>query len=103
MWAVLILAVLGMPVLIALSSIWRGYVLTVLWGWFIVPAFGAHPLSVPLAIGISMLVGMLTMHKNGKEAEKEMGAGTAIATSVGLAVLVPLAALGSGWVVHLFV
>lgn len=43
-----------------LGSIWRGYVLSVLWAWFIVTTFGAKPLSIAAAIGVSCVVGFLT-------------------------------------------
>ena len=29
------------------SVIWNGYVLSILWGWFFVPALGLPPLSIP--------------------------------------------------------
>lgn len=44
---------------LAFSSIWSGYVITMLWRWFIVPAFGAPAISIPVAIGMSLLVRML--------------------------------------------
>ena len=39
-------------------TIWRGYVLSVLWAWFIVPLFGLPALSIPLAIGLMVIVSM---------------------------------------------
>lgn len=35
--------------------VWRGYALSVLWGWFMAPAFGLPLLSIPMAIGIGVL------------------------------------------------
>ena len=40
--------------------IFRGWVLSILWGWFIVPSFGLPPLSIAAAIGLSLLTGYLT-------------------------------------------
>lgn len=94
-----ILAVLGFPVVIAIASMWRGYVLSILWAWFVVPLFGLPQLSIPLAIGISLIVGMLTNHRTGREVEKKGGLGNAI----GLSVFVPALFLLMGWLVHMFV
>ena len=41
-------------------SIVRGAVLVLLWDWFIVPKFGLPHLGIIDALGISMLVGLLT-------------------------------------------
>ena len=96
-----LLVVLGIPgfaTLIALAAVWRGYVLSVLWGWFMVPGFGVGPLSIPLAIGLSMLIGMLTNHRTMKETEdpdKKWYPLLAITLS-------PLLALVLGWVTKQF-
>lgn len=42
------------------TTIWNGYVLSILWGWFIVPTFEAPTLSVGYAIGFTMIVSYLT-------------------------------------------
>lgn len=47
---------------IVIGSIWRGYVLSVLWAWFIVTTFGAKPISIAAAIGVSCVVSILTFH-----------------------------------------
>ena len=99
---VLLFGALGLPVLIALSALWRGYVLSVLWGWFVVPAFGLPALSVPLAIGLSLIVSFLTMHKTGNEAEKDRELSEAFIHSVVVAALVPAFVLFAGWVVTKF-
>lgn len=59
----------GLAALIAAAAIWRGYALSILWGWFIVPAFGAAHLSIPLAIGVSLIATALTNHRTYKEVE----------------------------------
>jgi len=43
-----------------LVALWRGFVLSVLWGWFIVPFFGLSPISVPLGAGLSLMIAVLT-------------------------------------------
>lgn len=57
-----VLAVLIAAPLITLVVIWDGYVLSVLWGWFLVPAFGLPALSIPMAIGLSAVATLLTTH-----------------------------------------
>lgn len=50
------------------SMMWKGYVLSVLWGWFAVTALYAPPLSVPAAIGITVMINFTT-NKVGREAK----------------------------------
>lgn len=55
-----ILALIGAIALIPLSSIWYGYVLSVVWGWFITPTLGAPRLSIPAAIGVAAAIRFIT-------------------------------------------
>lgn len=96
--AVILLAVLGVPALL-----WRGYVLTILWGWFIVPLFGVPALSIPLAIGLSLTVAFLTSQRTGNETTEKKSEGEKLLTSLILCAAWPLIALGVGWVVQRFV
>ena len=79
------------------AAVLEGWVLTVLWGWFIVPAFGVPGLRIPYAIGLALLVGMLT-HRVRKE---EHQPDTAHVLAHGL--VMPFLYLGLGWFVKLFV
>lgn len=90
----------GIVALLVLSSLLRGYTLSVLWGWFMVPTLGLPHLSVVQAIGIAMVVSFLTYHDTSDIPKKERSTGEAIASGVSLAVLYPLIALLFGWVVH---
>lgn len=47
-------------VLLAISAICSGYVLSILWGWFIVSTFNLPQLSVAPAIGLVMVISYLT-------------------------------------------
>lgn len=84
-----------------LGVIWRGYVLTVLWAWFIVPTFKLPTLATAPAIGLAAIVSYMqptcaTPERNEKtSAEKLSGY---LARMFGT----PLAALGFGWIVHKF-
>lgn len=91
--AFLILAV------IPLSVIVNGYVLTVLFKWFLVP-LGLAPISIPTAIGIAMIVSYLTYKIDTNKPEKTLNDALA---DLGAAIVVkPLAALAGGYIVTLF-
>jgi hypothetical protein len=90
-------ALIGIPALLAVTAIWRGYVLSILWGWFAVPAFGLPTLSIPLAIGLALIVGYLTADSTLER--KRQGFGAAMAVSL----LGPAFVLLVGWIVSRFV
>lgn len=92
----LILLIPGFCLLIAASAVWRGYVLSILWGWFMVPAFGLPALTVPLAIGLSLVVGFLTAHRLKKDKDFEWG------WAIGNMIFAPAMVLLIGWIVTRF-
>lgn len=47
-----------------------GFVLSRLWGWFVVPQFGVKPLSVLAALGLATTVNFVTVRVGLKEDEK---------------------------------
>lgn len=100
-----VLAVIGGAVsvgaLLAGSAILSGWVLTVLWGWFVVPTFHVQQLGVVPAIGLSLLVGYLTETHQDVEEVKRSQAERWTRLAV-LAVVRPGLVLGFAWVVHLF-
>ena len=49
----------GLALLIAAIVI-RGWVVSTLWGWFIVPVFHAPVLSIMQAVGLSLVAGVFT-------------------------------------------
>ena len=91
----------GVIALAALASIWKGYVLTVLWAWFVVPIFGLPVLSLAPAIGISLMVSFLT-HQSDATTAKEGTPTDRFAKSVSHALIAPAVVLGIGWVVNQF-
>lgn len=80
-----------------IAAIWKGYVLTVLWAWFMVPAFHVAPLRIPFAIGIGLIVGWLT-HVNRKPEQEPETAHTVV-----MSLILPALVLGSGWIVAQFI
>ena len=99
--------VIGWILLLPLSSIWYGFVLSVLWTWFVVPAFQVPALSIVLAIGVTMAIRMITSTPSPsgyKEDEsKKKSAGLHLFDVAAYSFLYPLFALAFGAIVHAFV
>ncbi len=93
----------GFALLIVVSALLNGWVLSILWGWFIVPTFGLPKLSVVTAIGIALTVHYLTYqyHKEAKS-EQDDELGILFMRSFLFVIFQPLLALMVGWVVHKF-
>lgn len=89
-------------VLLTVAAIWRGYVLTILWAWFIVPVFHLPVLGVVAAIGISLVVTFLTFQFPEPNPEDNRSVGEKTAHSIVMSLVWPAIALLSGWVYHLF-
>ena len=85
---------LGYPVVL-LS---RGITVSVLWSWFVVPT-GTDPISVPVGIGFSLLVSVLT---GGNVSDDDQDGVRNAIKSVIFGVIYPLFLLLTGWVVTLF-
>ena len=62
----LVTLLLGFPL-----TIWFGYVLSILWVWFIIPAFHVQPLTIPLAIGVALTVRYIIMSSSQIQPVKE--------------------------------
>jgi hypothetical protein len=97
---------------VAVGGILDGWVLSILWGWFMVPVFHLPPLTIVPAIGIALTIGFLI-----KKAPRSVGEEKASRPNVGkmdqeqwgflaknlvLPWLSPFITLFFGWVVHLF-
>ena len=83
---ILILAIPGMLL--------RGWVITYLWKWFMVP-LGIVDISLPHAIGISVIISFLISNVIKKDQTKEEQIYGLV-----LMFLWPLIALGLGWIVN---
>lgn len=93
-----ILFVVAIFSIIVLASITHGFVLSILWGWFLVP-LGAPALGIAHTIGIALLTRYLTYHHNNCEKEKEENP---IVKVVAQVFIHPMMVLFVGWIVHLF-
>jgi len=87
--------------IVVYSNVLNGWALSILWGWFIIKAFGLPVLSIPLAIGVALVVGYITHQVDTKKDEREIGEILFNGFLYGTAK--PLIALSIGWVVHLFI
>lgn len=95
-----IIAMSAVAGLLILGTIWRGYVFSILWGWFAVPIFGLPVLSIPAAIGIATLVSFLVwQHQHHEDSRPD---GQKFASAAGMVIFYPAASLLVGWVVTLF-
>jgi multisubunit Na+/H+ antiporter MnhB subunit len=84
-----------------LLMIWNGYVLSVLWRWFMVPTFHLPTLSIPVAIGIAMVISYLTHQYDPYESPDSASERMLKSAVVGLCK--PGFALLFGWIVLQFV
>lgn len=94
--------IVGVAVLKFISVIFNGYVLNLLWGWFVVPVFGLPHLSIVPAIGIAIVISYLT-HQLPNIKEEKMELREKIARNTAIAIREPLLALFFGWIVHFFI
>jgi len=97
----LFLGCVGLVALLVIMPIVNGFVLVKLWGWFIVDTFGVVGLTIPHAIGVALIVNLLTMDlRNSNSGDEEKS--KAIGQLVGR-LLAPFLTLLLGYVVYLFI
>lgn len=94
--------IVGVVTLMVVGAVLNGYALSVLWGWFVVPTFGAPPLLIVPAIGISLVVSYLTHQMPNSKDEDDRAFGQMVAHRTGITIGKPLFALFFGWIIHLF-
>lgn len=82
-----------------IGSLVRGWILSILWGWFIVP-FGAPALGIAWAIGIAIVVNFLTYQLPNSDDERETT--DIIIGWVVHTVAAPFMVLFVAWIVHAF-
>lgn len=86
---------------LSVSVLWNGYVLSILWGWFIVPTFEARPLAVLPAIGMAFVVRYLT-HQYDSYTDESKSLNERASIAIVVALLDPAVALLVGWILHSF-
>jgi hypothetical protein len=86
---------------IVISALLNGYVLSVFWGWFIVPVFDVPSITTLQAYGLMLVVGLLKGHTSAKQ-DKSKTTADVIGELITVSVFVPLFCLVFGYFVHLF-
>ena len=85
------------------AAAWSGYTLSVLWGWFVVPVFGAPLLSVAQAYGLALVVRVASGLKDAPESKGDKGFGLVLAKLVLLPPFICGLFLFFGWVTKAWV
>jgi hypothetical protein len=83
---------------VVISTLLDGLALKTLWGWFIAPAFNVPELSLVVAIGIGLVVSLLTARRT---TTNESGDEAAIQALI-WTILKPLSYVGIGFIVYQF-
>ena len=79
----------------------RGYVMVRLWAWFMIPMFKLPPLPVAGAIGLMVVVGMVTTKYEPKKKDKtEDFTYSKAITNMLITTLIPLVFLLEGWIIQ---
>jgi hypothetical protein len=81
--------VVGIP-----ATLWRAYVLKTLWWWYLTPA-GVPGISMKTAIGLMLVIGLITFRASKRDLDEEEGKYTRkdYIRSVVLSAFLPLAIL----------
>lgn len=88
---------------IFLIAIVRGWVMTVLWSWFVVPTFHLPELSIPVAIGLSLMIGMFIAKRiSAEKSEQKKSSSELVGEILGVGFGGPLLVLFFGWIITLF-
>lgn len=54
-------------VLTGYTVAWSGFVLSMCWAWFVVPTFGVREISIPVALGLTLIVRVVVGGKSTKD------------------------------------
>lgn len=82
-----------------ISAIVRGFVLVKMWTWFVVPYFNLPKISIPLAIGLSLLIGFLVVQT---QPASEKSPSEAFVRTIIVSILFSLISLFLAWIVSMF-
>jgi len=93
--------VIAMVLLIPVVSVLNGWVLSILWGWFIVGLFGLPVLTIAPAIGVGLVVTFLT-HQHVENKNRDGDADNELARVLGYTFGRLFGTLLVGWIVTLF-
>lgn len=100
----LVLGCFSFLVLLVISPIISGFVLSILWKWFMVSTFAIPLITIPQAIGISYVAKMATgtIYLKENVETKDKGMTEIILIGIGQSLISPFVLLGMGYIVTLF-
>lgn len=87
---------LTVGVLIPLLLLWQGFAVSILWDWYVTP-FGIDGISVSLAAGLCLLLGLMRMRANRKH-DSNADRFKAMAAHI----ILPPVAVFMGWIIKTF-
>lgn len=82
-------------ILICISA--RAYVLTTLWAWFVVPGFGLPQVSAYTAMGLSVIISLLTFQTPPDVETKKRSSAETFAIFFLTSLMVSVFSLLAGW------
>lgn len=86
-----------------IGSIVYGWALSLLWSWFIVPTFGLTPLSIPVAIGLALIVSFMTyQYDSASENNKKKKMEEIVVSAIVYCLARPVIIVLFGFVVKIF-
>ena len=89
------LKIIGGFSLVIIALLLNGYVMSVLWEWFIADTFDTVLINIPQGIGIALVVKLLTVDSRFKQTEEHL-------TVIMSGFFSPLALLGIGYICKMF-
>ncbi len=82
----------------------NGWVLSIMWAWFVVPVFDAPALSVAQAVGLSCIVSFLRARSiSSNNSGEKKSTNEVILNGIGDVFLSPLMSLGLAYIVYQFI
>lgn len=85
------------------ASIWlRGWALLTLWGWFVTPMWHVAAPSMASALGLSLLIGLLTNDYPDAPKDPSKSTGEVLLTAYAKLLLASPLSVGMGWVCRLY-
>jgi len=93
-------------ILFVVTPICRGWAMSVLWRWFVVPAFELPSISITQAIGLILVLNYIVSWPAAKKSEDErkaLGILSLCLLRFFYAAVLPLLSVGLGWIVLQFV
>lgn len=100
--AVVAVGCMAMIVMLPFTILLRGFVLTQLWHWFLVP-LGLREISLAHAYGLSILIALFTSHTaSSSKEDQEKGIAYLVFKMVFMGFAMPLIMWFFGWVCYCF-